>query len=211
MRPITQPTDADEPRRLPKSFRLLQSAIALANECAQEMVANLDAPDLAATGDRIERVEEEKRVLAAAMEDHLQGALLEPFDPADLHGLSANIALLTHRTARALYFFGLLGAERAPANLRVLARHLADATAETVRIVEDLTSRRARELGERARSVRSLRDDAHLQAERIVAIAPSTQGTDVVLWRTVGEAIDVAMAQALAVADECLRLATKHD
>lgn len=211
MRPTTQPSDLDARRRVPKSFRLLRSAIALADECAREMVANLDAPDLAATGDRIERVEEERRVLAAALEDHLRGALLSPFDPADLHGLSANIALFTHRAARALYFFGLLGAERAPSDLRILARVLADASTETVRIVDDFSEDRPREIGERTHAVRRFRDQSHLQTGKIVAIAPATQGANVVLWRTVGEAIDVAVSQALAVAEECLRVATKHD
>jgi len=61
-------------------------------------------------------------------------------------------------------------------------------------------------------AVRRFRDQAHLQAGKILAIGPSSpERTNVVLWRTVGEAIDVAISQAVAVAEECLRVATKHD
>jgi hypothetical protein len=211
MRPITQTSKLDARRRFPKSFRLLTTAIALADECAREMVANLDAPDLAATGDRIERVQEERRELASAMEDHLHGALLSPLDPADLHGLSAHIGLFTHRVARALYFFSLLGAAPAPSDLRVLARLLGDASAELVEVIDSLVEGRTRTIAERVHVVRRLRDQARLQTGKILALAPSSEDRDVVLWRTVGEAIDAAAAQALTVAEEALRVATKHD
>lgn len=196
-------------QRLPKAFRLLLSAVALADECAQEMIASIDAPDLAATGDRIERIEDERRALAALMEDHLRGSLLSTFDPADLHHLSANIALLTHRAARSLYFFALLGSTAPPADLRVLVRVLGDATRELVATVHELAGSRTRGVARGVHTVRRLRGEARDHLGRVLAIAPSTE--EVVLWRTVGEAMDAAAAQALAVAVECLRVATKHD
>jgi hypothetical protein len=188
----------------------LGDAIALADDCVREILANLDAPDLAATGDRIERIHEKRQELASALEDDLQGALLSPIDPPDLHGLSANIALLTHRAARALYFFSLLGAAGTPSHLRVLARLLGDTTAELVEIVEDLAAGGAGDIAGRVHAVRRFRDQAHVETAKILAIASSREDRDVVLWRTIGEAIDAALVQGLAVAEECLRVATKH-
>lgn len=210
MRATTHHETSDR-RRLPKSFRLLRSAIALADECAREMVMNLDAPDLAGTGDRVERIEEERRAVASALEDDLQGTLLSPIDPADLHGFSASISLLTHRTARALYFFNLLGSESAPSDHRALAKLLGGATSELVGLVEQLTSGRTSELGERVRIVRRMRDEAHIHVGKLLAIAPADKMRDVFLSRTVGETLDGAVAQALAVASEALRVATKND
>lgn len=175
------------------------------------MVACLDTPDLAATGDRIERVEDERRALAAAVEDYLHGELLSPIDPADLHGLSASIALLTHRTARALYFFSLLGNRPAVGDLRSLSRLLADSTAELVGGVEDLAGGRTRAISTRVRSVRRFRDESHVHVGKVLAIEATTEDRDVLLWRTVGETIDNASAQALVVAAETARVATKHD
>lgn len=177
------------------------------------MVANLESPDLAATGHRIERVEEERGRLVAEMEDHLRQTLLCPFDPADLQALSAAIAALTHRVARALYVFGLLGAEPPPGDLRAAARLVADVTAELVETIGDLTEGRGRAIGERVRSVRQLRDAVHLHAKRVVASdePSSAEDRDIVLFRTVGKCIDDAATQALVVADEVLRLATKHE
>lgn len=210
MRVTTHGSDRRE-HRLPKAFRLLHAAIALADECAREIVANLDAPDLAATGDRIERIEDERRALAARIEDHLRGALLSAVDPADLHILSAEIASLTHRAARALYFFALLGSSSPPSDLRLLGRVLGRATNELMEVVDDVARVQPRAVAEHVRQVRQLRSEARLHAGRLLAIAPSTEDRDVVLWRTVAEAIDAAAAQALTVADTCLRVATKHD
>jgi hypothetical protein len=210
MRPISEGREPATDRRLPKAFRLLRSAIALSDDCAREMVANLEAPDLAATGDRIERIEEERRALAASMEDDLRGALLSPLDPADLHGLSASIALLTHRGARALYFFGLLGSQVPPADLKALAKLFRRATAEAVAVVEDLTDGDVKAMGERVHSLRRIRNEAHVDAGRLLTPGTNEQ-RHLLLWRTVAEAIDGAVAQTLAVGAEAYRIATKHD
>ncbi|MFO0741190.1 MAG: hypothetical protein U0270_35150 [Labilithrix sp.] len=54
-------------------------------------------------------------------------------------------------------------------------------------------------------------DESHVHVGKVLAIEATTEDRDVLLWRTVGETIDNASAQALVVAAETARVATKHD